>query len=286
LNFLNKNTIDFYFLISVIIMNMKKTNDLQNQKSTKQDQSSVQAVDRALLLLKLVAQSDHPISIGELADMSNINRTTAWRLIGTLEHHGFVERDLHSKAYQLGYEANQLASKVPQYNSLVRRSRRSMEKLREEIQETVLLSVPKHNGTLTIEQIDPEKSVRLVVNYVNAFLPLHSTSNGKLLLSLLPPKELDIFLERPLEQVTPNTITDPEQLRKEIMTTSERGFGTSIGELDENENGISASIFDKSHNLIGFMSVCGPSFRFTKEKMHSYSDLLITTCKEITEYLE
>ncbi|HZG71898.1 MAG TPA: IclR family transcriptional regulator, partial [Chondromyces sp.] len=171
------------------------------------------------------------------------------------------------------------------YDSLIRRARRSMEKLREETQETVLLSVPKHFGTLTVDQIDPEQSVRLV-DYVNAYLPLHCTSNGKLLLSLLPQEELDIVLAEPLEKVTPFTITDRNQLLEEIEMVRRQGIATAVGELDENENGISAPIFDQRKNLVAFISVCGPSFRFTKEKMLALSDRIISAAKEITKYLD
>ncbi|MBA9027639.1 IclR family transcriptional regulator domain-containing protein [Peribacillus huizhouensis] len=81
-----------------------------------------------------------------------------------------------------------------------------MERLRDTTQETVFLSVPKHNNTLTIDQIDPQQSVRLV-DYVDAILPLHCTSNGMIFLGYLPKSELENLLHRPLEQCTPKTIT-------------------------------------------------------------------------------
>jgi IclR family transcriptional regulator, KDG regulon repressor len=265
---------------------MKKTNELQNKEKTKQENSSVQAVGRALSLLQLVAESNISISIAELVEKSNMNRTTVWRLIGTLENFGFVERNPLTKGYQLGIAANRLATQATNhYGSLIRRARNSMEKLREETQETVLLSVPKHYGTLTIDQIDPEHSIRLV-DYVNAYLPLHCTSNGKLLLSLIPAKELDILLAEPLEKVTPFTITDRDQLLEEIQKVRRRGIATAVGELDENENGISAPIFDQRNNLIAFISVCGPSFRFTKEKMLALSDRIISATQEVTKHLD
>ena len=265
---------------------MKKNAELQNKEKTKQENSSVQAVGRALSLLQLVAESNNSISISELVEKSGMNRTTVWRLIGTLENYGFVERDPLTKGYQLGIAANRLATQATNhYDSLIRRARRSMEKLREETQETVLLSVPKHFGTLTVDQIDPEQSVRLV-DYVNAYLPLHCTSNGKLLLSLLPQEELDIVLAEPLEKVTPFTITDRNQLLEEIEMVRRQGIATAVGELDENENGISAPIFDQRKNLVAFISVCGPSFRFTKEKMLALSDRIISAAKEITKYLD
>jgi IclR family transcriptional regulator, KDG regulon repressor len=264
---------------------MKKNNELLNKEKNKQENSSVQAVGRALSLLQLVAESENPISVGDLAEKSHMNRTTVWRLIGTLENYGYVERDHLTKGYQLGYAANRLAAQATNYGPLIRRARTSMEKLREESQETVLLSVPKHYGTLTIDQIDPAHSVRLV-DYVNAYLPLHCTSNGKLLLSLLPPEELDILLGQPLEKMTPLTITSRDELLDEIQMVRTRGVATAVGELDENENGISAPIFDKRKNLVAFISVCGPSFRFTKEKMAALTDRLIDAAQEITKYLD
>lgn len=264
---------------------MKKNNELPNNQKNKQDNSSVQAVDRALFLLQVVAESTHPISIGELVEKSNMNRTTVWRLIGTLENLGFVERNPITKGYELGYAANRLAAHATNYGSLIRRSRRSMEKLRDETHETVLLSVPKHNGTLTVDQIDPEHSIR-VVDYVNAYLPLHCTSNGKLLLSLMPPKELEILLSQPLEKVTPFTIHNRDQLLKEIEMVQRRGIATSFGELDENENGISAPIFDQRNNLVAFISVCGPNFRLTKEKITALTDRILDAAQEIRTYLD
>ncbi|MGD6777706.1 IclR family transcriptional regulator [Sutcliffiella horikoshii] len=264
---------------------MKKNNEYLNKEKNKQENSSVQAVGRALSLLQLVAESNSPISVGDLAEKSHMNRTTVWRLIGTLENYGYVERDPLTKGYQLGYAANRLAAHATNYGSLIRRARISMEKLRDEAQETVLLSVPKHYGTLTIDQIDPAHSVRLV-DYVNAYLPLHCTSNGKLLLSLLPPKELDILLGEPLEKMTPFTITNRDELLDEIQMVRRLGVATAVGELDENENGVSAPIFDQRKNLVAFISVCGPSFRFTKGKMAALTDRLTDAAQEIANYLD
>ncbi|MCG5253344.1 IclR family transcriptional regulator [Brevibacillus agri] len=251
----------------------------------KQENSSVQAVDRALQLLQLVGESKDPISIVDLAEMSGMNRTTVWRLIGTLENHGYIERDPLTKGYLLGYAAHRLAAQAPQYGSLIRRARKSMEQLREQTQETVLLSVPKHYGTLTIDQIDPANSVR-VAHYVNVFLPLHCTSNGKVLLSTFSAEELNYYLEQPLERITPNTITDPERLRQEIEKVKKLGYAIVLGELDVNENGISAPIFDKRNALVAFISVCGPNFRFTEEKVLACTEQLFAAARDIADHLQ
>ncbi|MED1204555.1 IclR family transcriptional regulator [Heyndrickxia acidicola] len=245
----------------------------------------MQAVDRALTLLKLVADNNAPILIGDLVNKSNMNRTTVWRLLATLEQHDFIERDPLTKGYCIGYAASRLGAGTDQYAPLVRRARPSMERLREETGESVLLSVPKHFGTLTIDQIDSPHSVRLI-DYVNVLLPLHCTSNGKLLLSRLSNDELHtLFQQQPLEKMTQFTITDHEQLLKEVELVHKNGFGTSLGELDESENGISAPILDKQKNLIAFLSLCGPNFRFTKDRVLASAPLIISEAQRISQNL-
>jgi IclR family KDG regulon transcriptional repressor len=270
----------------VYTVGMKTNIQLTKSKSDKsQASSSVQAVDRALTLFKLIADHNGPISIGELVEKSNMNRTTAWRLLATLEQHDFIERDSFNKGYQIGYSASRLSVGKEQFSPLIRRAWPSMEKLSKMTNETILLSVPKHFGTLTIYQLDPPRSVRLV-DYVDTKLPLHCTSNGKLLLSQLSITELNNLLQEPLEQVSPLTITDPEQLRQEIDKVRKCGFAIVIGELDENENGISVPIIDHMNHLIAFISVYGPAFRFAEERALSLASIMIETAQEISDALK
>ncbi|WP_027414672.1 IclR family transcriptional regulator [Aneurinibacillus terranovensis] len=263
---------------------MENKNLLTTKQPNNKETASVQAVERALLLLKLISESSSPVSIGDLAKKAKLNRTTAWRLIGTLENQGFVEKDMLTNGYQLGYAVSQLISRNDQYAALIRRARPILEKLKEETGETVLLSVPKHNGILTIDQIDTDHSVRLV-DYSNTISPLHCTSNGKILLSLLPDEELNILLRQPLKKFTNYTIIDPEELRRELKNVLVRGTGTCIGEFDENENAISAPIFDDKKNLIAFITVGGPGFRLTHNKLLLLNDKMLEAAQKIEQQL-
>ena len=63
----------------------------------------IQAVDRAVALLKSVAGATTPPTALELAQACGINRSTAWRLLRTLEYHGLVDRDEITQRYSVGY---------------------------------------------------------------------------------------------------------------------------------------------------------------------------------------
>jgi DNA-binding IclR family transcriptional regulator len=88
--------------------------------------AGVQSVDRALRLLKAVAASGAPSSAQELARRCGVNRSTAWRLLATLEAHGLVERDAVTGRYAVGYAAFQLAT-AEDHDALARRLRPLLE---------------------------------------------------------------------------------------------------------------------------------------------------------------
>ncbi|MFC0525180.1 IclR family transcriptional regulator [Pontibacillus salicampi] len=255
-----------------------------NPNQTNKEEQSVQSVVRAIQILEAVVEHMEPITIQELVEKTNLNRTTVWRLLVTLENLHYVERDPITKGYQIGYAPNRLFAKTDVHGPLVRRARPLLEKLRDETDETVHLSVPKHNGTLTVDQIDAPRSIR-VINYVNRFLPSHCTSNGKVLLSRLSNEELHILLDRSLEKVTPYTITTAKELMQEIEWVRKHGYGLAIREWDESENGISAPILSEQQELIGFVSVLGPYFRLPKEKMTQMAETIQQTAHSIAKEL-
>ncbi|WP_107942344.1 IclR family transcriptional regulator [Metasolibacillus fluoroglycofenilyticus] len=260
------------------------TNTLSTNKNSR-DGSTVQAVDRALMLLKLIGESKSPISLKDLVASCGLNRTTVWRLIGSLENEGLVEKDPMTNGYRLGFLFYRLAMQNNPYNSLIHRAKNTLEALRDAIDETVILSVPKMDGIYTINQLDPSQSVRLV-DYTNTITPLHHcTSNGKVLLSTFSENELEQYLSKELIAKTTHTITDKAQLIEQINWTRHNKVGLSIGEYGENENAMSAPIFDTHQNLVAFITIGGPGFRLTKEDLLNLKGTLLQAAKEIEQNL-
>src|SRR5256885_15194187 len=89
---------------------------------------TIQAVDRAAALLKAIADSRQPLTVVELAALTGLNRSTAWRLPATLDQHGLVERDPVTQRYSVGYAILQMAA-GGDYDALVRRARPAVERL-------------------------------------------------------------------------------------------------------------------------------------------------------------
>ena len=257
-----------------------------NQEETAADKplNTIQSVRRALQLLKHVAREDAPIPLSVLVQRTGLNRTTVWRLMETLLKEGYVFRDPLSNNYVLGYSATQLSTNAHQrYRPLIRICRPILEKIRGETAEAALLSVPFHLEMLCVDQIDSPQVIRLK-NYVDSLSPLYCTSNGKLMLGYYADDELDRFLQQPMEKKTPNTVTEPLSLKKEIILSRQRGFGMTQCEFNTSENAISCAI-EQNHQPVGFITVSGPAYRITLESMLEYAPRMLELCADIQNIL-
>jgi len=224
----------------------------------------VQAVDRATSLLKAVSNAPRPPTVPELAQACGLNRSTAWRLLATLEGQGLVERDPVSQRYSLGYAIFQIAA-GDDHDSLVRRAHPVLERLARATRATVSLGVAKRFNLVYVDQVDEPRA--LSPNWLGRSLPLHATSGGKAFLAWLPKAERDVLLAGRLKRYTATTITERRRLEAELAGDRRRGYSACIGELEETLYGVSSAVLDRRERPLAIVNVWGPSHRFTAERL-------------------
>jgi DNA-binding IclR family transcriptional regulator len=224
----------------------------------------VQAVDRAATLLRAISTASHPLTAWELARECGLNRSTAWRLLSTLEDHGLVERDAVSQRYRPGYAAVQLGSGA-ELDTVARRVRPILQRLADSSGEIVTLAAARRFTLVYVDQADPPGPP--TPNWSGRPIPLHATSSGKVFLAWLPEEERRSLLPSTLEGFTPRTITDPVKLERALAQTRRDGFATCIGEFEEFSNGVSAGVFDRVGRPMVIVNVWGPSQRVTRQRL-------------------
>ena len=217
----------------------------------------VQSVQRAAALLEAIADSAEPRTAPELAERCGLNRSTAWRILATLEEEGLVDRDPASNRYSIGLAAARLAAAAT--DSLPRAARPHLEELSRMTGETVSLAVPQRLQLVYVDQVQAPHV--MAADWLGRAVPLHATSTGKALLATLPPEELDAALTRSLPQFTDRTITDPTELRAELDRTKRRGYAVSRGELETALWGASAAVKDRNERAVAVVSVWGSTGR-------------------------
>jgi DNA-binding IclR family transcriptional regulator len=221
----------------------------------------IQAVDRAAGLLRAVAEAARPTSLAELAEATGLNRSTAWRLLLTLEHHGLVDRDPDGGRYVLGYEIARLGMRDG-HRALVRRIRPALTDLAGASGMAAILAIPTPTEPLTVDQVDPPG--RPEPNMVGWGLPLHATASGKLWLASLDRREREEVLRQPLPQYTERTLVDPDALRRELGEIERTGVAVDRDEWDPGWSAIAVPVL-RDGTITAMIGVMATSMRFAEE---------------------
>lgn len=263
---------------------MRTTNfDGSNAPPGARDGSRVQSVDRAVMLLKAISASSRPPTAWELAQACGINRSTAWRLLQTLEHHGLVERDEATQRYGIGYTALQVASAAG-YDALARRTRPILQRLAETTGESVMLAAVRTFSLVYVDQVDPVGVP--VPNWLGRQLPLHATSAGKVFLAWLPDDERDALLPSALERYSGHTITDRAGLFASLANVRRDGYGSCEGEFEEFSNGVSAAVLDHRARPALILNIWGPSQRVSPPRLPMLGRMALAAAHEISLVIE
>jgi len=243
----------------------------------------IQAVDRAVALLKSVAASATPPTVLELARDCGLNRSTAWRLLRTLEHHGLVDRDPITQRYTVGYGAVSVAAVVAD-DALVRRVRPLLARLADATGEVVTLAVAKRFNLVYVDQVDPPNVA--VPSWLGKPLPLHATSGGKAFLAWLRPEERDAILPAKLPRYTPHTITDRNLLEQQFAEVRQAGYALCNREYEEFSSGASAAVLSTRQYPMAVVNVWGPAPRNPARKLREIGVQAAQAAGEIRELLD
>lgn len=245
--------------------------------------SSVQSVDRALVILELLARNGE-VGVTQLAADLGVHKSTASRLVAVLEQHDLVEQVRERGKYRLGFGVIRLAGATTARLDLPRASQPVCDELAAELGETVNVAVLDGDDAVNVCQASGRASVASV-NWVGRRTPLHATSSGKVLLAYLAPAVLQRALSGPLEAVTEATLTDPAELRRDLDHVRQVGWARCEEALELGLNAVAAPIRGPSGEVIAALSVAGPSYRITPEAVPGLGATLIRAADRVSERL-
>lgn len=223
------------------------------------NETAVRSVDRAISILDLLAAGGGRTG-ADVARELHVHRSTALRLLGTLERHGLVDRDPRSARYSLGRRLPQLASVVTGEIDLRLVARPVCEQLATAAGETATLDVLVGDVIVPIEQATASTSV-VSVNWLGGRYPFYCTASGKAIAAFASEALRGRMLALPLDRVTPGTITDRESLARELDEVRRVGLARTHEELEVGLDAVAAPVFGTAGDVVAALDVSGPSHR-------------------------
>jgi len=219
--------------------------------------TTIQVIDRLTQLLDAIAANNKPSSLKQLAAATDLHPSTAFRILASLVEHEFVERST-SGDYRLGMKLLQLGSRVRGELDVRREAKPILEWLRNEIGETVNLTVREGDEVIYVERATPNRMMR-VEQTIGGHAPLHVTAVGKLFLADAGAEAFFEYAKRTgLENRTPYSITDPRHLWQTIKDTLQQGYALDDQETELGVGCIAVPVLDSSARVIAAISVSAP----------------------------
>lgn len=244
--------------------------------------ASVQSVDRALGILECLARLGEA-GVTELAAELGVHKSTAFRLAATLEAHRLVEQTSERGKYRLGVGILRLAGATTARLDVVQEARPVCRSLAASTGETVNIAVLSEHSALYLDQVAGSSALQ-PHNWVGQHIPLHATSNGKVLLSGLDLEVIGATV-RELTRYTPQTITSMPRLLEELEQVRSQGYAVAVDELEVGLAAAAAPIRNAHGDVVASMSVSGPTFRLPEEALADVVKQLSEAAREVSHRL-
>jgi len=247
------------------------------------ESGSVQSVDRAVAILEILAR-DGEAGVTEVARELDVHKSTASRLLAALDRRELVAQDTARGKFRLGVGIVRLAGAASQRLDVLQESRPVCRLLAQEVGETVNLAISSGRDALYLDQVAGPAALS-PHNWAGQRIPLHATSDGKVLLAYLPEAELAGSLTPPLARFTERTVTDVAEFPALLAEVRRRGYATAVEELEAGLTAVAAPIRDAEGTVIASISASGPSFRIPAERIAALAGAVSRAAAEASRRL-
>jgi DNA-binding IclR family transcriptional regulator len=225
------------------------------------DTSYMESANRLIDVLEVFLNTPQGIGVVDLAKRSGNNATTSYRIASSLVKRGYLIQPRKRGKYYL-------SPKLLRFNSVIKMSNKVrdvacpfLRQLNSETKESVNLAILDGNEALYVEHIETDYNLRLFTQ-VGRRVPLHCTGIGKLFLANMADGELKSHLSsQELIRYTPNTITNVEQLEKELTLVRREGVAIDNEEFERGVKCVAAPINSITGYTVAAISMSAPSAR-------------------------
>lgn len=248
----------------------------------KTDQNTVQALDRGLALMAVVAAKPG-LTLSELAAESGEAVATVFRALVTMQVHGMVECEDPGQVWHIGPGAFRVGSAFLRRTKVVERSRQLMDSLMRDTGETANLGIETGNEVLFLSQVETHEAIRAFFP-PGTKAPMHVSGIGKALLAWYPEDRVKrIIATKGMERFTSLTHTIESALLRDLARTRERGYAIDDQERAEGMRCVAAPIFNNHGEPIAGLSVSGPAFRIALSDAARIGALVRAAADQVTQ---
>lgn len=244
------------------------------------DRYVVRSVVRALDLLLVLSSRSGAVSLADLAEATQLNPSTAFRLLQSMRARSFVRQSDGASGYELDSSVVDLGSAFLRSTSVWDYARDLADGLAEDVGETASVGVLDQGQVLYIAIARGQRELG-IQSQAGTRQPAYCTALGKVLLADLQWREACAILDsEPMLMLTPSTITQKTEMQKELDSIRKLGYAVDNEERNTHVICIAAPIADHTGRCVAAVSVSGPAFRIREHGVDNVARQVTARAKE------
>jgi DNA-binding IclR family transcriptional regulator len=226
-------------------------------------------VQRAVRLIRHVAEGNPVLNMSETAKLLKINRTTLLRLLHTLEAEGFVERRPGGAGFQIGLSFLEVGARALFSQDLVQVAMPVLTRLAEDLQLSAHLGVLDGSDVLYLVRRTPDTPLASNIR-VGSRLPAHATALGRMILAYMPAVDVErLYAGKVLERFSEHTAGTLAALQAKLENDRAAGIAWSEAHFERGIGSAAVPVFDFAGTALGAINVSGPVAAFVEDERRS-----------------
>lgn len=240
--------------------------------------NTVKSLKRAIAVLDCFSQKEPELSVTEIARKLDMQKSTIFNILSTFQESGILIKNPSNSKYRLGYKLLHLSYIINSGISIREDFLPFLKEIANTTGEVCYFGLLDGLEVLYIDAVYPLTQLQ-ARNILGERAPLYCTGLGKAMLANLSEDQINAVLTGPMPPFTKCTITDPDVLRNELEEIRQNGFAVDNMEHEFGIRCVAVPVFGLSGNVLGAVSVSGPSPRFDPPT-------IVRTASIITEKLK
>ncbi len=237
---------------------------------------------KAMAVLEIIASSPHPPRFTEILGKTDQPRGTLHRQLTNLVEEGLINIRA-DMSYELGYKLLKFAASAWARNEFRLIAEPHLRRLHESTGETVHLGVLRDGQVIYLDKVEGTQSVRMYSQIGNAS-PLYCTGVGKAAISVLPQIKMESLIASiKFHKYTDQTLNNAAELLAEIEEIRRTGNAYDREEHEIGIHCVAAPIHSSDRTFVAGVSVTGPAYRVSTDKLEGWASLVCETANAIMD---
>ena len=243
---------------------------------------SVPALERALAILELLADSRSGLTLPEIAQRLDLPKSSVHCLLVTLERHRYLHRRERTNRYRFASRLFSLGNRALSGLELREVAAPRMRELAEATHLTVHLAILERHEAVLIEKAEPPGLSKLAT-WLGKRMEVHCTGVGKALIAHLSEPELDRLVgEQGLPRHNDNTVVSLRKLKQQLAQVRRLGYSTDDEEDEIGFRCVGCPIFDSTRQVAAAISVSGATAQIREDNSPGLTQALLRTASSIS----